>query len=145
MSYAGKNNIGQILESSKVIAVVGLSSRAWRPSYRVAEYMQSAGYRIIPVNPAETEILGAKAYASLDDVPERIDVVNIFRRPEFVPSIVESAIRIGAKAVWMQEGIVHEEAARLAQAAGLLVVMDRCLMVEHRLWKASRGEACRPS
>jgi predicted CoA-binding protein len=124
--------IREILEPGRTIAVVGLSSRRFRPSYGVSEYMQSAGYRIIPVNPGETSVLGEKAYASLDEVPEKIDIVNIFRRPEFVPEIVEAAIRKGVTAVWMQEGVVHEEAARRAEEAGLDVVMDRCVLKEHR-------------
>jgi uncharacterized protein len=94
--------------------------------------MQSMGYRIIPVNPAETEVLGEKAYATLDEIPEPVDIVDIFRKPEFVPDIVDAAIRIGAKCVWMQEGIVHEQAAAKARAAGLEVVMDRCILKEHR-------------
>jgi predicted CoA-binding protein len=121
-----------ILRDSKTIAVVGLSSNRRRPSYGVSEYMQSMGYRIIPVNPSETEILGEKAYPSLDDVPEPVDIVNVFRRSEFVPEIVDAAIRIGAKCVWMQEGVVHEEAAAEARAAGLEVVMNRCILKEHR-------------
>lgn len=124
--------IAGLLRSSHVIAVVGLSSRRYRPSYGVTEYMQSAGYRIVPVNPFETEVLGERAYPSLDQVPERPDIVNIFRRPEFVPEIVEAAIRIGARAIWMQEGVVHEAAAQRARAAGLEVVMDRCILKEHR-------------
>src|ERR1700727_1032590 len=122
----------QLLKSAKTIAVVGLSSHRWRPSYGVSEYMQSAGYRIIPVNPTEAEVLGEKAYASLDEIPEPIDIVDVFRRPEFVPEIVDAAIRIHAKCVWMQEGVVHEEAAAKARAAGLEVVMDRCILKEHR-------------
>jgi hypothetical protein len=94
--------------------------------------MQSAGYRIIPVNPRETEVLGEKAYPDLDSVPEPIDIVDIFRRSEYVPGIVDAAIRAGAKAVWMQEGVVHEDAAEKARAAGLTVVMDRCILKEHR-------------
>jgi hypothetical protein len=94
--------------------------------------MQSVGFRIIPVNPLETEVLGEKAFASLDDVPEPVDIVDIFRRSEFVPGIVDAAIRIGAKCVWMQEGVVHEEAAEKARAAGLEVVMNRCILKEHR-------------
>jgi hypothetical protein len=121
-----------LLRTCKTIAVVGLSSSPWRPSYGVSEYMQTAGYRIVPVNPKETEVLGEKAWATLDDVPEAVDLVNIFRQPRFVPEIVEAAIRIGAKGVWMQEGVVHEEAARRARAAGLEVVMDRCILKEHR-------------
>jgi len=123
---------GQILKDAKTIAVVGLSSHRWRPSYSVSEYMQSAGYRIIPVNPREAEVLGQKAYSTLDLIPEQVDIVDIFRRSEFVPEIVDAAIRIGAKCVWMQEGVVHEEAAAKARGAGLDVVMDRCILKEHR-------------
>jgi predicted CoA-binding protein len=121
-----------VLRSAKVIAVVGLSGRRFRPSYGVAEYMQSAGYRVIPVNPNESEVLGEKAYATLDEIPEPVDIVNIFRRPEFVPEIVDAAIRIGAKAIWMQEGVEHQGAAQKAEAAGITVVMDRCILKEHR-------------
>jgi predicted CoA-binding protein len=120
-----------LLENAKVIAVVGLSSRHSRPSYGVARYLQSAGYRIIPVNPNETEVLGERAYARLEEVPEKIDMVDIFRRSEFVPDIVESAIRIGAHALWMQEGVIHNDAAERARRAGLIVVMDRCIMKDH--------------
>jgi predicted CoA-binding protein len=123
--------IPDLLKKSRVIAVVGLSSKQFRPSYGVAEYMQKEGYRIIPVNPHETEVLGEKAYARLEDVPEHIDIVDIFRRSEFVLPIVEDAIRLGASAVWMQEEVVHEEAAEKARAAGLAVVMDRCILKEH--------------
>ena len=123
--------IRELLGSAKVIAVVGLSSRTSRPSYGVSRYMQSAGYRIIPVNPAETEILGERCYARLEDIPERVDIVNIFRRPAAVPEIVESAIRIGARAIWMQEGVVNEAAAARASRAGLIVVMDRCIFKDH--------------
>src|SRR5580704_2484496 len=121
-----------LLKRAKTIAVVGLSNRRTRPSYGVSEYMQSAGYRIIPVNPTETEVLGEKAYASLEEIPEPVDIVDIFRRSEFVPEIVDAAIRIHAKCVWMQEGVIHEEAAAKARAAGLEVVMDRCILKEHR-------------
>lgn len=121
-----------MLKSARTIAVVGLSSKRYRPSYGVAAYMQSAGYRIIPVNPNEREVLGEKCYARLEDVSEKVDIVDIFRRSELVPEVVESAIRIGAKAVWMQEGVVHEEAARRAREAGLEVVMDLCILKEHR-------------
>jgi predicted CoA-binding protein len=127
--------IAELLTSARTIAVVGLSSRRARPSYSVSEYMQSAGYRIIPVNPQESEVLGEKAYPDLDSVPVPVDIVDVFRRPEYVPEIVEAAIRIGAKAVWMQEGVVHEEAAERARAAGLTVVMDRCILKEHRKMK----------
>ncbi len=123
--------ITQLLKASRTIAVVGLSSKPHRPSQGVAAYLQTVGYRIIPVNPNETEVLGEKAYARLEDVPEPIDVVDIFRRPEFVPAIVESAIRIGARAVWMQEGVGHPEAAERARRAGLAVVMDACMLKEH--------------
>ncbi|OFV90686.1 MAG: CoA-binding protein [Acidobacteria bacterium RIFCSPLOWO2_02_FULL_61_28] len=135
-----KTVIDEILTSSRVIAVVGISSQEWRPSFQVSRYMQTAGFRIIPVNPNETEVLGERAYARLEDVPEPIDVVDIFRRSEFVPPVVESAIQVGAKTVWMQEGIVHEEAASRARAAGLRVVMDRCLLKAHRRWKRGSGE-----
>src|SRR5260370_2484442 len=123
--------IPELLRSARTIAVVGLSGRPTRPSYGVARYMQSRGYRIIPVNPMEAEVLGEKSYARLEDVPERIDIVDIFRRSEFVPAIVDAAIRVGASAVWMQEGVVHEEAAETARRAGLAVVMDRCILKEH--------------
>ena len=124
--------ISEILRIGRTIAVVGLSAKRYRPSYGVAEYMQRAGYRIIPVNPHETEVLGEKCYPDVESVPEPIDIVDIFRRSEFVPEIVEAAIRKGAKVIWMQEGVVHEEAARRAQEAGLEVVMDRCILKDHR-------------
>ena len=123
--------IAEILKSSKTIAVVGLSNRKFRPSYGVAEYLKSAGYRIIPVNPNETEILGEKCYARLEDIPEKVDIVDIFRRSEFVPEIMDSAISIGAHAVWMQEGVVNPEAAEKARRAGLFVAMDLCMLKEH--------------
>jgi predicted CoA-binding protein len=103
-----------------------------RPSHEVSKYMQRAGYRIIPVNPNETEVLGERSYARLEDVPEGVDVVNVFRRTEEVPPVVESAIRVGAKVVWMQLGIENEEAAEKARAAGLTVVEDACILIEHR-------------
>jgi uncharacterized protein len=124
--------IPELLHKSKTIAVVGLSGNPMRPSFGVSEYMQREGYRIIPVNPQETEILGEKSYARLEDIPEHVDIVDVFRRPEFVPDIVESAIRIGADALWLQEDVVHEEGAERARAAGLAVVMDKCLLKEHR-------------
>jgi predicted CoA-binding protein len=126
------NTIGQILRDSHTIAVVGISGKRFRPSYGVAEYMQRAGYRIIPVNPLETQVLGETCYPDLDSIPDPIDIVDIFRRSEFVPEIVEAAIRKGAKVIWMQEGVIHEEAAHRALAAGLLVVMDRCILKDHR-------------
>ena len=125
------DSIFEILKSSHTIAVVGLSSRKFRPSYGVSRYMQTAGYRIIPVNPENTEVLGEKSYATLEEIPEKVDIVDIFRRSEFVPAIVESAIRIGAKAIWMQEGVIHSEAAEKARAAGLFVAMDLCILKEH--------------
>jgi len=122
----------ELLKKYKSIAVVGLSSNPMRPSFGVTEYMQEAGYRIIPVNPNETEVLGEKSYARLEDVPEKIEIVNVFRRAEEVPAVVESAIRIGAKVVWMQSGVENESAAEKALAAGLVVVEDACILVEHR-------------
>jgi predicted CoA-binding protein len=124
--------IAGLLRDSRTIAVVGLSARLWRPSHGVSEYMQRNGYRIIPVNPGIAEALGEKSYPDLDAVPDPVDIVNIFRRSEYVPEIVEAAIRKGAKAVWMQEGVTHEKAAARARAAGLTVIMDRCILKEHR-------------
>ncbi len=126
--------ISKILKESKTIAVVGLSPEPGRPSHGVAAYLKGkAGYKIIPVNPAVPEVLGEKSYPDLKSIPVnvKVDVVDIFRRPEFVQQIVEDAIKIGAKAVWMQEGIINEEAAKRARDAGLIVVMDRCMMKEH--------------
>ena len=124
--------VKDLLQNAHTIAVVGLSSSRFRASYGVSQYMQSAGYRIIPVNPNEQEVLGEKSYARLEDVPEKIDVVDVFRRSEFVPEIVEAAIRVGARAIWMQEGVVNETAAQRARDAGLFVVMDACILREHR-------------
>lgn len=125
--------IESVLVGSRVIAVVGLSDRSERPSHSVARYLQSHGYRIIPVNPKLTgPVLGEVPYATLDDVPEKVDLVDIFRRPIDVPPVIEAAIRIKAPAVWLQLGIVHEEAAKAARAAGIEVVMDRCTAIEHR-------------
>jgi predicted CoA-binding protein len=129
---SGTDPITEILKNCKTIAVVGLSSNPMRPSYGVTEYMQDAGYRIIPVNPNEMEVLGEKSYARLEDVPEKIDIVDVFRRAEDVPPVVESAIRVGAKVVWLQQGIEHEAAAEKARAAGLTVIEDSCILVEHR-------------
>lgn len=123
--------IRYILETCKVIAVVGLSSKQHRPSYGVARYLQTAGYSIVPVNPNERKVLGERAYPRLEEVPVKVDAVCIFRRPQFVPPVVESALAVGARAVWMQEGVVHEEAAQRAREAGLAVVMDRCMLKEH--------------
>lgn len=125
-------SIPEILKASHTIAVVGLSGSPSRASNGVSAYMQRAGYRIIPVNPNEAEVLGEKSYARLEDIPEKIDIVDVFRRPEFVPEIVESAIRIGAKTLWLQEDVINERAAARARAAGLHVVMDKCILKEHR-------------
>jgi predicted CoA-binding protein len=125
------DEIERILTNCRTIAVVGLSSKRFRASFGVSDYMQEAGYRIIPVNPKETEVLGEKSYPTLEAVPEKIDLVNIFRRSEHVAPLVAAAIRLGAKAVWMQEGVEDAEAAARARAAGLDVVMDRCLLKEH--------------
>jgi uncharacterized protein len=120
-------SISEILSSAKNIAVVGLSSNPYRSSFGVSESLQSSGYRVIPVNPNETKVLGEKAYARLEDVPEKIDIVDIFRRSEHVSDIVDSAIRIGARAIWMQEGVEDASAAERARRAGIFVVMDRCI------------------
>ncbi len=124
-------SIKEILERYRTIAVVGLSSHPWRASHSVSRYMQNAGYRIIPVNPLETEVLGEKAYPTLDDVPEPFEIVDIFRRPEYVPDIVEAAIRRSARVIWMQLGVINEAAAARGRAAGLEVVMDRCILQDH--------------
>ncbi len=129
--------IAELLRHARTIAVVGLSSNPMRPSHGVTAYMQSHGYRIIPVNPNITECLGEKAYPSLrdipeKDVPEKIDIVNIFRRSEFVEEIVEDAIQLKVPALWMQEDVIHEKAAEKARQAGIFVVMDRCILKEHR-------------
>jgi predicted CoA-binding protein len=129
---ASVDPILEILKTYKTMAVVGLSSNPARPSYGVTEYMQSAGYRIIPVNPNEAEVLGEKSYARLEDVPGKIEIVDVFRRAEDVPPVVESAIKIGAKVLWMQLGIENAEAAERGRAAGLIVVEDACILVEHR-------------
>ena len=129
---ASSDAVAQILRGVKTIAVVGLSSNPMRPSYGVAEYLKTAGYRIIPVNPNETEVLGEKAYARLEDIPAQVDIVDVFRRAEEVPAVAESAIRIGAKVLWMQLGIENGGAAEKARAAGLVVVENACLLVEHK-------------
>ena len=127
-------SIKEILEKYKTIAVVGLSSHPWRASYSVSQYMQNAGYRIIPVNPLEQAVLGERAYATLDDVPESFEIVDIFRRSEYVPEIVEAAIRRNARVIWMQLGVVNETAAARARDAGLEVVMDRCILQDHMIY-----------
>jgi len=131
--------IQNILKTCKTLAVVGASSKPWRASHGVSSYMQSHGYRIIPVNPNEDSVLGEKSYPALDDVPESFDAVVIFRRSEFVPEIVEGAIRRGARVVWMQEGVQHEDAACRAREAGLEVVQDRCILKEYARHFVSEG------
>ena len=121
----------EILETYHSVAVVGLSARPNRDSYSVSSYMQAQGYRIIPVNPNEDFILGERSYKSLEDVPHEVDIVNIFRKPKYVPHLMESAISIGAKVVWLQEGVINEEAARRGKECGLDVIMDRCILKEH--------------
>jgi predicted CoA-binding protein len=125
------SSIDDILKNSRTIAVVGASGNPKRDSHRIFKYLLEAGYTVLPVNPGETEVLGRKAYPDLKSVPVKVDLVDIFRRPEAVPGIVDEAIAIGAKAVWMQLGIRHAAAARKAKQAGLQVVQDRCIYVEH--------------
>jgi uncharacterized protein len=124
--------IYELLSRARTIVVVGLSDSPQRPSHRVALYMQSQGYLIIPVNPQITEALGEKAYPSLLEVPEKIDIVDVFRRPEYVDEIVEQAIQLKVPAIWLQEGVINERAAEKAREAGMFVVMDRCVLKEHR-------------
>lgn len=124
--------IEEILRQSRTIAVVGLSSDPIRPSYGIARALQSYGYRVIPVNPKESEVLGEKSYASLRDIPDAVDLVNVFRRPEQTPAVAQDAVAIGARVLWLQSGIENDEAERIASGGGLDVVMDRCIMVEHR-------------
>ena len=126
------NTVQDILEKGRTIAVVGLSPKPHRDSHEVARYLQENGYRIIPVYPRADTILGEKVYPDLKSIPDKVDVVDIFRKSQDVPPVVDEAIEIGAKAVWMQLGVVHEEAAAKARDAGLGVVMDRCMLVEHR-------------
>ncbi len=129
---AKTDEIYDLLKAAKTIAVVGLSSSPLRPSYGVAAYLQHHGYRIIPVNPTIKGALGEKAYASLSDVPEKIDIVDVFRRPDAVPEVVDEAIKLKVPAIWMQEDVIHEEAAAKARQHGLKVVMDKCILKEHR-------------
>src|SRR5262249_31225070 len=131
MGINNPEGINRILDECKTIAVVGLSSNPIRPSYRVARYMQQRGYRIIPINPNDCEVLGGRGYASLADAPEKLDLVDIFRRSEEAGAHVDEAIRLGARAVWLQEDVINEDAAARATEAGLLVVMDRCILKEH--------------
>ncbi len=121
----------KLLDTTRTIAVVGLSEKPDRPSHHVSTYMQSQGYRIIPVNPNVVSILGERSYPTLRDIPEPVDMVDVFRRSEAVPEIVQQAIAIGAKSIWLQEGVIHEAAANDAKEAGLAVVMDRCILKEH--------------
>ena len=132
MKTAATDEIGELLKRTKTIAVVGLSDSPLRPSHGVSAYMQSQGYRIIPVNPSIKGALGEKAVPSLSDVGETIDIVDVFRRSEFVPDIVDEAIRLKLPAIWLQEGVIHEEAAEKARKAGIFVVMDLCILKEHR-------------
>ena len=142
MEINSPKGIQRILDECRTIAVVGLSSNTWRASNSVSAYMQSKGYRVIPVNPNETQVLDEQAYATLADVPENFDLVNVFRRSEEAGAVVDEAIRTGAKAVWLQEGVIDPAAAKRALDAGLLVVMDRCILKEHaRMQRARRSAA----
>ena len=133
------DTVEDILMLTRTIAVVGLSNKPDRPSYEIASYLQNVGYRVIPVNPTIPEVLGEKAYKNLRDIPERVDIVQIFRRPEEVPAIVEDAIAIGAKVVWMQPGAEHQDAAAKAEAAGLKAVVGACMRTVHQSLSKSRG------
>jgi uncharacterized protein len=132
VSSTQDDTITKLLKRARNIAVVGLSSSPLRPSHGVAAYMQSQGYHIIPVNPTIEEALGERSYASLLDVPEKIDIVNIFRRPEFLEEVVDQAIQLKVPAIWMQEEVINETAADKARKAGIFVIMDRCILKEHR-------------
>jgi predicted CoA-binding protein len=131
-------DIRQLLTDATTIAVVGASSNPERPSYGIMQRLQRLGYSVVPVNPRETEVLGARAYASLKDVPVKIDIVDVFRRPEDTPAIADEAVAVGAKALWLQTGIASEEAAARARAGGLTVVMDACIATEHALLRVPR-------
>ena len=122
--------ITELLKTAKTIAVVGLSSDPMRPSFGVSRFLQRQGYRIIPVNPNETEVLGERAYPSVKDIPDQVDIVDIFRRPARVPEVIDEALSKGIRHIWMQEGVVNEEAAKKAEQAGMSVVMDRCILKE---------------
>ena len=130
---ASNDEIKEILENYKTVAVVGLSTDPSKPSYRVAEYLKNNGYKIIPVNPGAKEILGEKSYPDLKSIPEKVEIVDIFRKPEAIPPVVDEAIKIGAKAVWMQLGLCHTEAAENARKAGLTVVMNKCIKIDHSM------------
>lgn len=140
LSNATPAEVRQILAAARTVAIVGLSDKPDRDSHKVASYLKEHGYRVIPVNPAIAAAVGEKAYPSLRDAPGRIDIVDIFRRPDAVPGIVEEAIAAGARAIWMQEGIAHNAAADTARRAGLRVVMSRCIMKEHRRAFPASGE-----
>ena len=127
-----KDEIAELLANTKTIAVVGLSSNPMRPSFGVSQYLQRNGYRIIPVNPNEQIVLGEKAYRALSEIPEKVDMIDVLRRSEFVTEIVDEAIRLKIPALWLQEGVIHEAAAQKARDAGISVVMDRCVLKEHR-------------
>lgn len=139
---ARRNELRSLLGEARVIAVVGISAKEWRPSYEVASYLQDNGYRIVPINPNETEVLGERAYPSLLDIPDdiRVDVVDVFRRPEHTPDVARDAVKIGARLLWLQEGIVSEEAARIAQEGGLDVVMGVCIKKVRQRLMAAEGE-----
>lgn len=132
MAVVQTDAVADLLKHAKTIAVVGLSDSPMRPSHGVSAYMQTHGYRIIPVNPQVNEVLGERAYASLLEVPEKIDIVNIFRRSELVGEVVDQAIQLKVPAIWMQEDVINEEAAEKARKAGIFVIMDRCILKEHR-------------
>jgi len=132
VSFSQADPVTELLKRAKTIAVVGLSDNPMRPSYGVSAYMQTHGYRIVPVNPRIESCLGEKAYTSLLEVPEKIDIVDIFRRPEFVEEVVDQAIQLKTPGIWMQEGVIHEKAAAKARKAGMFVIMDRCILKEHR-------------
>ena len=132
VNVSRSDEIGDLLARAKTIAVVGLSDNPLRPSYGVSAYMQAQGYKIVPVNPHIAQALGEKSYRSLSEVPENIDIVNIFRRPEFVEEVVEQAINLKLPAIWMQEGVINERAAEKARRAGMFVAMDLCILKEHK-------------
>jgi predicted CoA-binding protein len=132
VNSSANDDIGRLLKDAKTIAVVGLSDSPLRPSHGVSAYLQSHGYRIIPVNPSIKGALGEKAVASLSEIKEKIDIVDVFRRSEFVPQIVDEAIRLKVPVLWLQEGVIHEEGATKARQAGIFVVMDHCILKEHR-------------
>ena len=132
------DTLRQLLTNASTIAMVGASSNPDRPSNGIMRKLQSAGYRVIPVNPNETSVLGERAYASLADVPEPIDIVDVFRRAEFTPAIADEAVKIGAKALWLQSGVVNDEAAAKAEAGGLIAVMDACIGVMHTVLRVPR-------